>query len=207
MAALPSEVPACELQAQGEAPHDMRDAVACERGHAYCIECLGEHALRCERCGGLACCCCPGFGEARCPECTLLGRMPQSLCHPCFEINRFRCCKKAALNTARCDYHHWHASICACGMDLCVTCRRLGRCPCGDFRIVTLGSEVGPAGHPVTVAVKPGGGVCLVNAPLRQPQRKARSPPAHVRSAFQSPRFRPVSAPMGTPAPIEINCL
>lgn len=200
-------VSVCEMQALREAPHDMRDCVACERGHAYCIPCLGEHNLQCGRCGGLACCFCPGNGEARCPECTRLGRLPHSLCGPCFQANRFHCCKKAGRTLARCDYHHWHSSICACGADVCATCRRRGYCPCGDLRIITLGNDPETPDGTRTTAVKPNDRVALVTPPPRAPQKKARSPPAHERSAFQSPRFRPASAPVDVPAFTDIECI
>lgn len=197
----------CEMQAIGEAPHDMRDAIACEQGHTYCLECLGAHALQCERCGGLACCCCPGNGEGRCPECALLGRPPQSLCGPCFEVVRFRCCKKAGRTLARCDYHHWHASFCACGSDVCATCRRLGRCACGDLLVVLLGNHTGPASNSKVAAPKPSGGAALASPPPRAPPKWARSQPEDERSGFQSPRFRPVRPTAGAPVPIDIDCL
>lgn len=174
------------MQADGEAPHDMRGAISCEQGHTFCIECLGIHSMQCTRCGGLACCYCPGHGEANCPECTYFGRIPLSLCAPCFEICRFRCCKRAALTKARCHFHHWTASICACGTDLCSTCMRLGRCPCGEFLPIHKQlAPVPPAPRPSPYALRV----------LSEPER----------SAFQSPRYRPAPPPAAHATPVTRN--
>lgn len=134
-----------DAEGESEEQHELDEAKVCERGHAWCAECLeNDHSTTCDVCGGLNCPECTVYDEngepferfIACHDCLRRGIEDggMQLCGDCFHAEPTYGCCVTALGHVCCPEHTHERVFCECGRMMCAECLAAGRCYCGDFR-------------------------------------------------------------------------